>query len=122
ITDALSVIAGARYSYETKTEYARESVFTFAAPTGPYTTLPPEGPPTDKAVTPKLAFRYILSPSANLFLAYNRGFKSSILAANTFTAPAARPETIDSFEGGIKYANGPLSYNASAFFYNHRDL
>jgi iron complex outermembrane receptor protein len=122
ITDALTAIAGVRYSDETKIEYAGQSLFTFAPPQGPYTALPPGGPPTDVAWTPKVALRYTLTPSTNLFIAYNRGFKSSILAANTFTSPAARPETIDSLEGGVKYSSGPVAFNASAFYYKHKDL
>jgi iron complex outermembrane receptor protein len=122
ITDALTAIAGVRYSDETKVEYARQSLFTFAAPTGPYLKLPPEGPPTDVAWTPKVALRYALDTSTNVFVSYNRGFKSSVLTGLSLTGPAAKPETIDSFETGIKHSGERISYNASTFFYKYKDL
>lgn len=121
ITDKLTAVAGVRYSDETATEFARES-FTFSAPTAPYRKLPPEGPPTDVAFTPKVALRYALDANDNLFVSYNRGFKSSVLTALSLTAPATKPETIDSFEAGLKHSDDRFSYNASAFFYKYRDL
>jgi iron complex outermembrane receptor protein len=122
ISDALTGIAGVRYSDETKIEHARQSVFTFAAPTGPYTVLPAGGAPHDHAVTPKVALRYALNPNTNLFVAYNRGFKSGVLTGISLTAPAAGPETIDSFEGGIKYSGDRVSFNASTFYFKYKDL
>jgi iron complex outermembrane receptor protein len=120
ITDALTTIVGARFSSETKVEHARES---FAAPpSGPYVALPPGGAPTDRAVTPRVSFRYALNPNDNLFASYNRGFKSGVLTALSLTAPPAKPETIDSFEVGIKHAGDQFLFNASAFYYNYKDI
>jgi iron complex outermembrane recepter protein len=122
LTDALTAIAGVRYSHETKIERGRQSVFTFSAPTDPYTILPPGGAPTDVATTPRVSLRYTLEPNTNLFASYNRGYKSSVLTALSLTAPPAKPETIDSFEVGIKHGGERVSFDASAFYYQYRDI
>jgi iron complex outermembrane receptor protein len=122
ITSALTATAGLRYSKETQVEYARQSVLTYAAPTGPYLRLPPAGAPTYNSYTPRVALRYALDSSTNLFASYNRGFKSGVLTGLSLTAPPAKPETIDSFEAGIKHSDERFSFNAAGFYYKYRDL
>jgi iron complex outermembrane recepter protein len=122
LSDKLSAIVGGRYSFETKDEWARQAVFTFAYPTGPFTPLPPGGAPDDHAFTPKVALRYALTPESNLFAAYNRGFKSGVLTALSMTAPPAKPETINSYEVGFKHAGERYSLDASAFYFDYSDM
>jgi iron complex outermembrane recepter protein len=62
--------------------------------------------------------------SLNIYAGYARGYKGGgFNPQGQIEVPLTfRPETIDSIEGGVKYASRALSVNFAAFHYNYRDL
>ena len=73
--------------------------------------------------TPRASIRYEFSPDANVYFTYSEGFKSGVYnIASTNTTPV-RPETITSYEAGIKLRPASwLRTNISGFIYDYSDL
>lgn len=112
-TDRLSVIAGLRYSWESKKG-------TGSMLGGPDTSF--GGDPEWDAVTPRLSVRYALTSQANVYATYSEGFKSGVIDSLGLTADVAEPETLTAYEAGFKYSSGRNSFNLSAFHYKYEDL
>lgn len=66
--------------------------------------------------------RYELSPRSNVYASYSQGYRSGGLPGSAFSTVPVKPEKIDAFELGYKNAEGPLSLNLAAFYYNYRDI
>ncbi|WP_404479250.1 TonB-dependent receptor [Novosphingobium sp. BL-52-GroH] len=122
ITDALGITVGGRYTTEKKR-------LLFEA-TGTLPNRVPRndavaGPSTAKfnSFTPKVSIDYKVAPDILIYASVQRGFKSGGYAVGAKT-PAFRPETIWSYEAGIKatWLNGALRTNISAFHYDYTDL
>lgn len=126
IADALTLIAGLRYSHEKRTVYG-QSVF------GLTTTQP--GPSENfgkvsfNGWTPRVSLRYRASDDVNLYATWSRGFKSGGFNPSSipFSSTAAdidyvRPEKVDAFEIGAKAKAGHwLSVNAAGYYYRYTD-
>lgn len=74
--------------------------------------------------------KYDIADGANVFFRYARGFKSGAfdtranasLAGSGASVPTG-PETVDAYEIGLKSNPAPsLQFNASAFYYDQKDL
>jgi hemoglobin/transferrin/lactoferrin receptor protein len=88
----------------------------------------------DSRVSPKLGLVVRPVEGLNLFVNYARGFKApSPTQVNQFFQnltqgytsipnPNLRPETSESFEGGLKLASGPLSLSATGFTGRYRNF
>jgi len=74
-------------------------------------------------ITYRAALRYNFADNANVYASYGTGYKSGVYNY-TATAPApVAPETIDSYEVGLKA--DPLAWlrtNVSAYYYDYRNL
>ncbi|WCM25007.1 TonB-dependent receptor [Sphingomonas sp. QA11] len=139
ITPTTKVTLGLRYTSDNKT---LDGLLTPLAgrpnsiPVLPSTTVTRPGQPftgfpngIDTDVTfGKVTYRAVLSQElaseVNLYASYNRGFKSGGFNPISFTNPASRPEVLDAFEIGFKSrtANHVLQVNASAFYYDYKDI
>ncbi|MBJ7499343.1 MAG: TonB-dependent receptor [Sphingopyxis sp.] len=112
----LSLIAGARYSWEKRN---------YEAGNGTLTLVPFRESSNDK-VTYRVSTQYKFGPSANVYASYSRGFKSGVYNGFASTAAAAvptRPETLDSLEIGFK--SDPFNWlrvNGSLFHYDYTDI
>jgi iron complex outermembrane receptor protein len=111
-TDKLRLIAGMRYSWEKKvgvgaffnapqTEFSRGSWGSW---------------------TPRVSLVYAVDPSTNLYATYSKGFKSGILPAAVLGPIPLNPETLTSYEVGIKIGNRAISAEASFFYYDYKDI
>jgi len=115
-SDALSVTAGVRYSYEEKKYKARfANLFTgeiFASDENDWT-----------ATTPKFGIDYQLTENHLVYATVSRGFKSGGFNASAVQDPFD-PEFIWSYEVGAKtdWFNKRLRLNTSVFFYDYTDL
>jgi len=114
-TDRLKAIVGIRYSWEEK---SGEGSYFFA----PLQPFPPGDKPQWDSWTPRVSLRYDLSDTANLYATYSEGFKSGVLDPTSFTAPAADPEEIKSYEIGTKLGTPDYNLNIAAFYYDYADL
>lgn len=115
ITDRLTAIVGARYSYEKKTGY------------GAYvccdTSILPEYESKGwNNFIPRLTLKYDINDQTNVYATFSRGFKSGVLSYSDFTAPATNPEKITAYEVGLKSASRDLTLNLAAFYYDYTDL
>ncbi len=116
VTDKLRVIGGMRYSWERKKgvdgSYSGGQTFDF----------PTTGAPSWDSWTPRVSVRYSLSDDANIYATFSKGFKSGVLDSTGLTNDVANPETITSYEAGVKYGDGFISLNAAGFYYDYSDL
>jgi iron complex outermembrane recepter protein len=129
LTDALSVTAGLRWTYEKKNFFASTLNRAVSAKLGvPFYSV---NPFTDNEswseFTPKLGFEYKASEDALLFASYSRGFKSGTFNGRA-TDPAALgsvdPEVVDAFEIGAKtdLMDRRLRVNGSLFYNKYSDI
>ncbi|MDB5714812.1 MAG: TonB-dependent receptor [Sphingomonadales bacterium] len=115
VTDRLRLIGGLRYSSETKTG------------TGAFFQLHAQNAPrfashTWNSFTPRISARYRLTDQVNVYATYSKGFKSGILDASNFSPTPVDPETIASYEAGVKINTRGFSLSASGFYYDYKNL
>jgi iron complex outermembrane receptor protein len=112
LTSKLKLTVGGRYTFERKDftqHYDGRQLFDTNAGWGQF--------------TPRAVLQYVIDPRDNVYVSYSRGFKSGDF--NTFgTSPApVSPETIDSYEVGLK--SEPvrrLIVDVAAFYANYSNL
>lgn len=84
---------------------------------------------SDSDITPKVALTYYWNDDVNTYVSYTRGFRSGALDAraqtvDSFVNSAADPETVDSYEIGIKsfLLDRRLRFNAALFSMKYDDM
>ncbi|MDB5714445.1 MAG: TonB-dependent receptor [Sphingomonadales bacterium] len=111
-SDPLSFIVGLRYSHE-----PHEDVSIIPAS--------PVLKKTFNSLTPRFSARYELTPALNVYGTFSIGFKSGLTgASNNASVPQfapVKPEKINSYEVGVKYATGALTFNGSFFYYDYKN-
>ncbi len=133
-TGRLTLTVGGRYSNERK-RIANEYTFT----NGPINIVARQAAPTAAipcvvcrnlpdtvnfdSFTPKFSAQYKLDSSRMLYITVQKGFKSGGFAVGAVT-PAFRPETIWSYEAGLKasWFDRALTTNVSVYHYDYSDL
>jgi iron complex outermembrane recepter protein len=132
IADGLSLIAGLRYSEETKSAILLNRGFDPFAPyisNSPYTNDSPMPTPTYEpkvkftATTPKLGIQYQVNPRSLLYATYSKGFKSGGYDVTT-VAPAFQPERLTAYEAGFKTTilDNRLRLNGAIYYYDYTNL
>jgi len=111
ITDALSLTAGVRYSYE-----KRAHKFTSAG------TLVTDTSKGSSRVTPRAVLKYQLAPRTNVYASFSQGFKSATYNVSTASTTPVEPETITAYEVGFKTASSTFRFDAAAFYYDYTNL
>lgn len=109
LTDNFRILAGARMNWEDK-----DYLF-FGAPS-------PAGSLDTSDFLPKVGLQYDASADVNFYAQWQKGIKSG---GHQLSLPSLfAPEEVEAFEGGIKSqtADGRLTFNASAFFYDYSNL
>ena len=116
-TDKLFLTAGVRYSHDK----VKNGAFTLGPLAGDLGTTPIPTVKTDR-VTPRAVIRYKPDEDSSIYASYTQGLKAPILNPNGFSVVPIKPEKISAYEAGYKYSRGGLSFNASAFYYDYKDL
>jgi iron complex outermembrane recepter protein len=111
-TDALSLTAGVRYSYEEK-EGAYDAVV-------PSIALAADADFSD--TTPRVVARYALDSDSNVYVSWSKGFKSGLFNTTASVVSATEPESISAYEIGYKTQTGSVSFDTAAFFYDWKDI
>ncbi len=122
LTDKLSLGVGGRYSHDKKTQ----SLFT---PNGAGTVIINPFQQSSKSFskfTPRATIRYEVADRTNLYATYSKGFRSGSFNAAASTTAAAilpiLPESIDSFEVGLKTVQQWFRFEIAAFHYDYKNL
>jgi iron complex outermembrane recepter protein len=79
---------------------------------------------TSDHVTPRVVLRYKPDDDSSVYLSWTDGYKAPLLnvGGGTLQGIQVAPEKIEAYEVGYKYAQGPLSFDVSAFYYDYKDL
>lgn len=73
-------------------------------------------------MTPRISIRHDLTPDTSVYFTYSKGFKSAVLTGTDQSDDFAKPESLNSFEIGVKTAGPNYRLSASAFTYDYKDL
>jgi iron complex outermembrane receptor protein len=145
ITDALKLTLGGRYTHEKKDvrRFLRINYDSANGITSPLVVanIPYGGVPDAKynRFNPAVTLAYQANENINVYARFAQGFKSGGFngETNDFRAPTAscptgaielcnpyRPETVDSYEVGIKtkLADGKVIFNVAGFWDEHKDI
>jgi iron complex outermembrane receptor protein len=138
VTDRFSITAGARYTDDDKElviDAFAGGAAGFAVPAGALpnyncVSLGMLGVPCElgfSKFTPKLGLQFEFTDYANAYLNYSKGWKSGGWSARTNTPGefvVFEPETVDSFELGVKTTllDGRARVNYTAYRYNYKDF
>ncbi len=112
LTDTLTLVAGARYNYESRS--ARGS--SFGVPLGKF---------VDKSwnnISPRISLKYMATDELNLYATFSTGFKAG--AAPTFFTevdPVTNPEKMYAYEVGAKFSTPTLMLSTALFYYDYQD-
>jgi iron complex outermembrane receptor protein len=128
LTDAIKLIAGARYNHETidiRDQFQLDFVRDYS-PTASLNNLPgfPRSATTsNNAFTPKLGVEYNAGNDLLLYATVSKGFKSGGFNLGV-NVPAFSPEKIWAYEGGVKFttADRALRANLAGFYYDYKNL
>lgn len=114
---ATNFIAGLRYTRDTRQLNGRD-----VRPTS--TTVYPQQNETFPKLTWRASLDHRFSPEAMVYLQYNRGFKSGVFNMYGPADPAARPQTVDTYEAGLKtdLLGRKLRFNIAAFYNDFSDI
>ena len=142
-TDRLSINIGGRYSEETQDVAAQKTLYCTTTggcaggvPLGgvtsvPYTRASSAQGSKYKKFTPRASIRYEIQPGTNVYASYSQGFRSgewnSVPPSDTNlglwkTNGQIGQESVNAYEIGIKSAGSRLRFEASAFYYDYKDL
>ncbi len=116
VLDRLFLTAGARYSYED----VSARVNGLSTPVGPINM--PEWSHDWSNISPRFVARYELTDDSNVYASYSQGYKAGMLQPASFTTEPIDPENLDAFEIGYKTAQAAWQLNASAFYYDYKDM
>jgi iron complex outermembrane receptor protein len=79
--------------------------------------------------TPRVVLRFKPDDHSSIYASYTKGYKAAILDVGgscqdgpAFLCNPIKPEDINSYEIGYKYADRRLSFETSAFFYDYKNL
>jgi iron complex outermembrane receptor protein len=121
LSERFSLAAGLRYNRDRK-----RMTFDSTTPAGTFVVAPVEDSKSWEKLTPRVTARYELAPGANVWASWSRGFRAGTY---NFSGPVAGiglkpvdPETVDSFEVGIKLSRGALYLESSAFYYDFKGI
>jgi iron complex outermembrane receptor protein len=125
ISDNTNLTLGGRYTHETREAFGGNVVRQIAA-TG--TVIATVSPPDIKKAANKFTFRLALdhrfSSEVLGYASFNRGFKSGGFNVNSPGTPAYEPETLDTYEVGLKtdLLDRRLRVNVAGFYNKYSDV
>lgn len=123
ITPSLYLTAGLRYGHDWIPDALMYAPNPFASSVAAQSIYRP-GPYTTDRVTPRAVLRFKPDDQSSVYASYTGGYKAGLLnvGCGCNERLPVKPESIDAFEIGYKYDNRQISFDASAFYYNYRNL
>lgn len=114
--DNLFVTAGARYTHD---NFRDASVWFLDPSSGGRIDINYPALKGDR-FTPRAVLRYELSDRSSIYGSYTKGYKAALV--DVIGGSRVKPETMDSFEVGFKYASRAFSFNLASWYYNYKNL
>lgn len=134
ITPQFFVTAGARYSHDWVSDAHFQRALTasvyedangnpvpFPANVPLYTRYDVPNLTNDR-VTPRFVIRYKPTEEMSLYASFTQGYKAGLLNVGGYSYRPVKPETINAYELGYKYAQGGISAELSGFYYDYKNL
>lgn len=117
------VTAGLRYTRDERDLTGRQIGHLTAVPGMTTPTVTRDDSQTDEEMTWRLALQQDITDNANVYVSYNRGFKSGLYALSGAPWDYVEPQTIDAYEIGTKstWFDNRLRVNLAAFHYEIDD-
>jgi iron complex outermembrane receptor protein len=114
---SLNLTVGLRYTAETESISGGDLI---KAP-GKFLSQPDV---TFYKLTYKAGLDYHFTPDIMGYATASSGFQAGFYNANTLTAPASKPQTIDDYEAGIKssFLDRKVVLNLGGFYYNYKNI
>lgn len=121
LLDNLYLSAGVRYSVDkVKNAYYRDF---FDNTTVPPSILANDLPTLDgDRWTPRAVIRYTPTADSSVYFSFSRGYKSGMYNTGGAQDRPVKPETINAYEVGYKFAAQRLSFDLATYYYNYKDL
>jgi iron complex outermembrane receptor protein len=127
LTDRLHLIGGLRYSHERRS--LAGDLFIYGTTTALASLSPTVANRSWNSATPRATIKFDVSPTANIYASYSKGFKSGIFQSSSFsvnpdgTLPLADPEKVDAYQIGFKGRVGDiLDLDLALFHYDYKDV
>jgi iron complex outermembrane recepter protein len=114
VVDNWFLTAGLRYTHDEV-----KNAFFYGFPGVPNTDLPTL---KNDEVTPRVVVRYTPTTDSSVYLSYSHGYKAAIYNVGGAQGDPIKPESINAFELGYKYAASGLSFDIATYFYDYKDL
>jgi iron complex outermembrane receptor protein len=73
-------------------------------------------------LSPRAVLRYNINPDSNVYFSFSRGFKAPIYNVGGAQTAPVKPESIDAYELGYKYAANALSFDLATYYYDYTNL
>jgi len=118
VSEQLSLLAGARYSHETREANAVRVLTTGVLPAQ----TPRLGKTSFDSLTPRLSAIYKVTSDTNVYATFSKGFKSGAYNSSSLQAAPVSPEKITDYEVGMKTSGRSYNLNLAAFRYDYKDL
>lgn len=113
LMDRLYLTAGIRYSRDKNTN----------AEIWAGSMMPVDDDYANDQLTPRAVLRYEIDDSSSVYASFTQGHKAGFLdVANPAPAELIKPEKIDAFEIGYKYAGDRLGFDLAAYHYDYENL
>ena len=134
ITPQLFVTAGARYSHDWVNQAFFERALTasvYEDANGNAVPFPADVPLytrfyvpklTNDRVTPRFVIRFKPSDASSLYASFTQGYKAGLLNVGGYSYRKVKPETINAYEVGYKYAQNGITAELSGFYYDYKNL
>lgn len=117
LLQSLNLTAGLRYTAETESISGEDLI---KAP-GKFFTQPDV---SFYKLTYKAGLDYHFAANVMGYASASSGFQAGFYNANTLTAPASKPQTIDDYEAGIKssFLDRKVTLDVGGFYYNYKNI
>ncbi|WP_395397261.1 TonB-dependent receptor [Novosphingobium sp. BL-8A] len=77
---------------------------------------------TNDRVTPRVVLRFKPNDESSIYASFTQGYKAGLLNVGGYSYRPVKPETINAYELGYKYAKGGISAELSGFYYDYKNL
>ena len=113
------ITAGARYAHDWQKDVRSQAAFS----ANNIATQADLDTVKGDRVTPRVVLRYKPTDEMSVYASYSKGYKAAFLdLGGGTTNRTVKPEKIDAYEVGVKFADRQFSFEVAGFYYDYKDL